>query len=79
MRLCSDREIVQMKLAASCSANRTAAGYWWRGSVHRTEEETVVLRTRMDLVESITSVVRSVHPHKVPEVAALEVRLRTIN
>ena len=44
--------------------------YVWEGEVNRDEEVLMVLKSRQDLVEEITAVVRANHPYSVPEVIA---------
>lgn len=66
--------VVDEKLAA-CSnlvASITST-YWWQGKVERAGESLLILKTREDLLESLTRRVRELHSYTVPEVIALPI------
>jgi periplasmic divalent cation tolerance protein len=45
--------------------------YWWKGAITRDVESTLLIKTRTDLLEKVTSAIRAVHPYQVPEVIAI--------
>jgi len=48
--------------------------YWWRGSLARTEEWLVLLKTRGDLAPAVIRAVVAAHPYELPEVVALDLQ-----
>lgn len=45
--------------------------YWWKGTITRDVESTLLIKTRTDLIEKVTSAIRAAHPYQVPEVVAI--------
>jgi periplasmic divalent cation tolerance protein len=74
---------VGKKLAESLVAERLAACvnlvpgifsiYRWQGKIEHEPEELLVIKTRQELVESLTQRVKELHPYTVPEIIALPI------
>lgn len=47
--------------------------YFWKGELTRDTEATLIMKTRVSLVDALTIAIRAVHPYEVPEVIALPV------
>lgn len=47
--------------------------YWWKDAIARDPESTLLIKTRVDLVDALTEAIRAVHPYEVPEVIALPI------
>jgi periplasmic divalent cation tolerance protein len=47
--------------------------YRWKGAVEEADEWVLIIKTRRDLLELLTSELRSVHSYEVPEVLAIPV------
>lgn len=47
--------------------------YWWDGKLNQDPEVALVLKTRADLVETLTARARDLHPYDCPCVVALPI------
>jgi len=47
--------------------------YEWEGSVHEGNEAAMILKTRQELVESVTESIRSLHSYSCPCIVALPI------
>lgn len=47
--------------------------YWWQGSLERTDEWLVLLKTRVELSEQVIDAVVERHPYETPEVIVFEI------
>jgi periplasmic divalent cation tolerance protein len=47
--------------------------YWWSGSIERTDEWLVLLKTRRELVTRVIAMIVEQHPYQTPEVVAVPV------
>ena len=47
--------------------------YWWEGDVQVSEEWLCLIKTRADLFDQLSAVIRQVHPYDVPELIATPV------
>jgi periplasmic divalent cation tolerance protein len=47
--------------------------YWWQGKLERGEETVLILKTRPDLVEAATAVIKAAHSYSVPCVLPISV------
>jgi periplasmic divalent cation tolerance protein len=66
------REIVERRLAACVNVvPGVTSVYRWQGAVHEDPESTLLMKTRVSLVEALTVAVRELHPYEVPEVIAV--------
>jgi periplasmic divalent cation tolerance protein len=45
----------------------------WSGNVQRTKEYLLLMKSRMDLFDRLTEVVKTIHSYEVPEILALPV------
>jgi periplasmic divalent cation tolerance protein len=50
-----------------------ASVYWWDGTIHRDNEASLVLKTRLDLVDRLTMRLRELHPYDCPCIVALPI------
>jgi periplasmic divalent cation tolerance protein len=46
--------------------------YWWNGQLEETEEWLGIMKTRGELYPEVEREIKSLHPYKVPEIAAVE-------
>jgi periplasmic divalent cation tolerance protein len=68
------RSVLSERLAACVNiVPGVVSLYWWQGEVTRDAESTLLIKTRVDLVEALTAAIRAAHPYEVPEVIALPV------
>lgn len=57
------RTLVEKKLAACVSIVPGAKSiYWWEGKVEESDEEVLIVKTRLDMIEELIDVVKSIHP-----------------
>jgi periplasmic divalent cation tolerance protein len=78
---CPDRETAE-HIAAVCMKERLAAcanilapiesAYWWKGTIERTQEVPLILKTRAALFDALCAKVKSSHPYDVPSIIATE-------
>ena len=68
------RTLVEKKLAPCVSIIPSAKSiYWWKGRIEESDEEVLVIKTRLDLIEDLIDAIRSIHPYEVPEIIALPI------
>jgi periplasmic divalent cation tolerance protein len=68
------RAVVDERLAACANVlGGVASRYWWKGQIEDASEALLILKTRQELVESVTVRVRALHSYTVPEVIAIPV------
>ncbi len=47
--------------------------YWWKGSIHQSEEWLVLLKSRSAISTRVIDAVIALHPYETPEVVVLEI------
>lgn len=47
--------------------------YWWQGKLTEENEVLLLIKTRAELYNEIATLVKSVHPYRVPEIIALPI------
>ena len=68
------RTVVDERLAACANVIAGVSSmYWWEGSVQEDIEAVIIMKTRDDLVEALTSRVRDLHSYQCPCVVALPI------
>ncbi len=68
------RALVEERLAACVKIVPTVAStYWRRGKIEQVDEVLLVIKTRQDLLDALTTRVRALHSYAVPEVVALPI------
>jgi periplasmic divalent cation tolerance protein len=66
------RIAVEERLAACANVlGAITSVYWWNGQVNQDAEVALVLKTRADLVETLTARMIAAHPYECPCVVAL--------
>lgn len=64
--------VVSARLAAGVSViPGVVSVYWWKGAIERAAESTLLINTRVDLVDALTEAIRAAHPYEVPEVVVI--------
>jgi len=67
--------VLQDRLAACVSIiPGIRSKYWWEGKINTDTESLLVIKTRAGLVASLIDKIKKVHPYKVPEIIAFEIR-----
>lgn len=68
------RTVVDERLAACANVIAgVTSTYWWEGSVQEDVEAVIIMKTRADLVEALTSRVRDLHSYQCPCVVAVPI------
>lgn len=68
------RTVVDERLAACANVIAGVSSmYWWEGSVQEDVEAVIIMKTRADLVEALTSRVRDLHSYQCPCVVAVPI------
>jgi len=66
------RHLVEAKLAACCNiVPGLTSIYTWKGKVEEDSELLLIIKTRKELLEELTKVIKEKHPYDEPEVLAL--------
>ena len=67
-------QLVDARFASSAHITRDVKSiYRWQGDVHETTEARAQLRSRLELLPTLTAYVRERHPYEVPNVTALPI------
>ncbi len=68
------RDLVQRSLAACVQVLPGVASiYQWKGSVEKSQENLLLIKTRRGRFAAIEAAIRALHPYHVPEILALPV------
>ena len=67
------RKLVEARLAACVNIGSVKSIYWWQGKVEEDDEEMLVIKTRLELVNRVVEYIKSIHPYQVPEIIALPI------
>jgi len=68
------RELVNARLAACANIIPSIASvYRWEGKICEEGEELLVIKTRQELFDDLSKLVKSLHPYTVPEIIALPI------
>jgi periplasmic divalent cation tolerance protein len=68
------RLLVERRLAACVNAlPGVRSTYEWQGALCVTEETTLLIKTRDDLLDALTAALVEAHPYELPEVIALPI------
>ncbi len=66
------RELIERRLAACVNlVGPVQSVYRWEGKVVQSEERLLILKTRVDRFEQVSSAIRELHTYDVPEVLAI--------
>jgi periplasmic divalent cation tolerance protein len=47
--------------------------YWWQGKLNHENEVLLLVKTRAELFDEVSKLVKSIHPYQVPEIIALPI------
>ncbi len=70
------REILAKRIAACVSITHNVKScYWWDDKIETSAESLLLIKTRSSLFRAVESVVKRVHPYKVPEIIAIPINI----
>lgn len=65
------KAIVQARLAACVNIlPGVSSVYWWDDKVNESQEHMLIIKTRNELMPTLTELIRKEHPYDVPEIVA---------
>ena len=68
------RNLVENRLVACANVlGPTTSVYWWEGAVTEGEEASLILKTRVDLVDRVVEKVKEMHSYDCPCVVSLAI------
>ena len=68
------RAVVEERLAACANVlDGLTSIYWWQGALEQAGEAVLILKTRAELVDRLTSRIRDLHSYECPCVVALPI------
>jgi periplasmic divalent cation tolerance protein len=68
------RSIVEQRLAACVNIlPGMVSHYWWQGTVERSEEVVMIIKTRASLAERVSAAVKANHSYATPAILVLSV------
>ncbi|WP_457641745.1 divalent-cation tolerance protein CutA [Persephonella sp.] len=68
------KELVEKKLAACVNIVKGINSiYFWQGNIEDDDECLLIIKTRINLFESLENFVKSLHPYTVPEIIAIPI------
>ncbi len=69
------KALVEERLCACANVlGRTTSIFWWEGKVQDADEVALILKSRSQLVDKVTSRVKELHSYSVPCVVALPIQ-----
>jgi periplasmic divalent cation tolerance protein len=48
--------------------------YWWDGKIQTDEETLMIIKTKKELIDPLTSRIKELHPYDVPEIIAMKIK-----
>lgn len=69
------KALVEARLAACANIiDGMSSIYWWKGKIEYDTEAVLILKTRRDLVPTLTETVKSLHSYECPCVVSLPIQ-----
>ncbi len=66
--------LVEEKLAACVNIVKDINSiYYWKGNIENDEEHLLIVKTKIELFDRLTDLIKSIHPYTVPEIIALPI------
>ena len=65
---CLAKELLESKLAACISTNKTNAMYWWQGKIEESEEIQLVIKTNSEKINNLIEKIMLLHSYETPEI-----------
>jgi periplasmic divalent cation tolerance protein len=66
--------VLKNKLAACASIIKGVnSSYWWHGKIENSSETLIIMKTKIGLMEKLTSAIKKAHSYSVPEIIALPI------
>lgn len=65
--------LVTERLVACCNVMKVDSTFVWKEALCREPEWLIVMKTRREMLESLTARMRTLHPYECPELVALPV------
>ncbi|HID17241.1 TPA: divalent-cation tolerance protein CutA [Candidatus Bathyarchaeota archaeon] len=66
------RAMVSKRLAACATIIKNAKSfYWWRGKIEGTEENLIIIKSKINLLGKLIKEIRFLHSYEIPEIVAL--------
>jgi len=70
------KELLKQKLIACANiVNHVVSHFHWSGTISKSEECLVIMKSRTDLFPKISERVKALHSYEVPEIIALPIEL----
>jgi len=63
----------QRKVACVNIISEVDSLFWWQGKIDSAQENLLIIKTKMSLLDEIIYLVREVHSYEVPEIIALPI------
>lgn len=68
------KRLVEERLAACINVlSGVASHYWWKGRVERSEEDLIILKSSVRVLDKLVARVKELHEYEVPEVIAMPI------
>jgi len=68
------RNLLRQKLIACANIiGPISSSHWWAGKIQRSEEQILLMKSRMDLFENVEKKIKSLHSYEVPEIIAVQI------
>ena len=72
-RKITDQLLAERKAACINIISGIESHYWWQGKIESTNELLLIVKTRTELLDELTKMVKQNHPYSVPEIIALPI------
>ena len=72
-RKITDQLLAERKAACINIISGIESNYWWQGKIESTNELLLIVKTRTELLDELTKMVKQNHPYSVPEIIALPI------
>lgn len=68
-----DRALNEKLIACATIIKDTSSIYWWKGSIMKSKEVLVIMKTEKKLFNRLIRMIKRMHSYEVPEIVALPV------
>ncbi|MDR1475166.1 MAG: divalent-cation tolerance protein CutA [Holosporales bacterium] len=67
------RKILEKSLAACIHVQKAASFYLWQGQIKKADEYSLAIKTKRDLFEAISKVIKQNHNYDIPEIVQIPI------
>ncbi len=68
------KNLLEKRLVSSVQEKEISSSYWWNNQIKTAQEYLLEMKTKESLYKEVEQEIRKLHPYKVPEIFAEEIK-----